>query len=45
MLTMEAFWLGCLGLRGAVIGDERIHAAHRATPVYLEAQTVQLHLR
>ena len=25
-------------------GDERVHAAHRASSVYLEAQALQLHL-
>ena len=34
-----------LGVRAADGGDERVHAAHRAAPVYLEAQAVQLHLR
>lgn len=42
---MEAFWLDFLGVCVAASGDERVHAAHRAAPVYLEAQTFQLHLR
>lgn len=38
------FWLGFLGVRAPASGDERVHAAHRTAPVYLEAKTIQLHL-
>lgn len=34
---MNAFWLDFLGVRPAAGGDERVHAAHRPAPVYLEA--------
>lgn len=33
-----------LGVSPARGGDERLHAAHCPSPVYLEAQALQLHL-